>query len=236
MIGARFGLLVAVAVLQGLAIAGFVATRPPSARGVAVVGVATAVAADTIAARPLASLAPLAGVVGLSVLATVVVQLVRGVARARVTEAMASTLGLALATVALATLLVLRRQLDGAAQVIAYALAAGVALVVAAGVDLVLPKPPLAAEVHRGALALVLGTVAGALAGAVAASPLSLSRPEAALFGGGVALVAVLVDLAGAYALAGAEPLPSYAFLAGPLSAFVAAAPVAYLLGALMVG
>lgn len=226
--GARSGLVVVVAGLQVACIVGFAATRPPSARGVAAVGVLTAAAADLVASRPTASLAPLAGVVGLSVLATVVVQLIRGVARARVTEAMASTLGLAVATVALATLVVLRRQADGAAQVTGYAVAVGVALVVTAGLDLVLARPPLGTD-GRGALGLVGGTVAGALtAGTVA--PMSLSGGEAALVGGAVALVAVLIDLAAGYALAG-EELPPCAFLAGPLSALVAAAPIAYLLG-----
>lgn len=240
--GARLGalpLLIVVAALQALAIAGFLTTRPPSTRGVAVVALLTAAAADGLAAGLSTSLTPLAGVVGLSVLATVVVQLVRGVARARVTEAMASTLGLGMAVVALATLLVLRRRSGGEAIITVYALAGGVALLTAAGVDRVLPRPRVTAEVDHGWLAVVLGALVGVLVGAASArlSIPALTRPHGALLGGSAALVAVLMSLVAAFAAAESGPSrPWYAFLAGPLLAFIAAAPLAYLLGQLVVG
>ncbi len=242
-LAARLGarpLLIAVVVLQLLAVAAVLATRPPSPRAVAAVAGGALVAADVVAGRA-SSLAPLGGVVGLSVLATVVVQLTRGVARARVTEAMSSTLCVVLGTVALATLLVLERRPDGTAVIAAYGLACAVALVDVACLDRARP----AAGARRplvGATAIVLAGVAtAALTGLLAPHHTSLSGLQAGLIGGSVALVAVVMDFGASMAGGVGVPDPplslqSAAAAAAPLLGLVAAAPVAYLLGILIVG
>ncbi len=212
------------------------ATDPPSPRAVAAVAIGTAAASDFLAAfatRP--SLASLSGVLGLSVLATIVVQLARGVARARVTEAMAATLGLTVAVVSVAAILVLRRQYGGLEVVTAAAIAGGVGLMTARFVDFVLPVPHLAPGVAHGGLGIVIGSMTGTAAGAFFASVPSLSAQAGAFFAWAVALVAVLADLAAAYAIASAPTRPRYSFVAGPLMALVAVAPIAYVLASLLV-
>ncbi len=231
-------LLIVVAMMQAVLLAGWLAVaQPPSPRGVVAIGASAAVAADLLAAfGSQASLTPLAWVLGLAVLATIVVQLARGVARARVTEAMAASLGAALAAVSVATLLVLLRQDAGAQVVTAAALAAAVAVLTARGVDRVLPVPHVAVGVERGGLGIILGSMTGTAATAFyAASTTSLTPRTGALLGWAVALVAVLADLAASYALIAAPSRPVYSFAAGPLVALTAAAPVAYLLGLLVV-
>lgn len=231
-------LMVVAAIMQALLLVGWLMiTDPPSPRGVVVIAVGTAVAADVLAAfGTQASLAPLAGVVGFAVVATILVQLARGVARARVTEAMSASLGAALAAVSVATLLVLMRQDGGPEAVTATALAAAVAVLTARCVDRVLPVPHVAIGVERGGLGIILGSMTGTAATAVYASTVvSLTPRGGALLGWAVALVAVLADLAASYVLIEAAPRSVYSFAAGPLVALTAAAPVAYLLGLLVV-
>lgn len=233
---ALLGVVVLAQVVTGLG--WLLVTAPPSPRAVVAVGAGTALAADGLAAFDRGTtLAPLAGVLGLAVAATMILQLARGVARARVTEAMASSLGLAAMTVALSTLLVLARQHGGREVVTAGALAAGSALITARLVDLVLPVPHVAPGVDRGALGVVLGSMAGTAVSAYYAASGSVLTPRAgAILGWAVALVAVLADLAAAYALVSAPRRPGFAFVVGPLVALTAAAPVAYLVGILVLG
>ncbi|MEP6696653.1 MAG: hypothetical protein ABJA34_07220 [Pseudonocardiales bacterium] len=230
-------LLGAVAGVQVLLAVGWlITTDPPSPRAVVSVAAGTAAVADAVAVladRP--TLSPLAGVLGLSVLPTIVVQLARGVARARVTEAMASTLGLTAAVVSVAALLVLRRQHGGQEVVTAAAVAGGIGLMTARFVDFVLPVPHLGRGVMHGGLGLVIGSMTGTAAGAFFATVPSLTPQRSALFAGAVALVAVLADLAAAYAITSVPERPRYSFVAGPLMALVAVAPIAYLLDQLMV-
>lgn len=230
-------LVVAAAGVQALLILGWlIATAPPSPRAVASVAIGTAAVADVlsvVSSRP--SVAPLAGVLGLAVLATVVVQLARGVARARVTEAMGSTLGLTVAVASVAAILVLRRQHGGLEVVTAAAIAGGVGLMTARFVDFVLPVPHLAAGVAHGGLGIVIGSMTGTAACAFFASVPSLTPQASAFFAWAVALVAVLADLAAAYAMASAPTQPRYSFVAGPLMALVATVPIAYVLASLLV-
>jgi hypothetical protein len=230
-------LLATVAGVQVVLVAGWlIATEPPGPGAVAAVALGTSAAADGLAAVATPpSLAPLAGVVGLSVLATIVLQLARGVARARVTEAMAAGLGLAVAVASVAAILVLRRQHGGQEVVTAAAIAGGVALLTARFVDFVLPVPHLAPGVRHGGLGIVIGSMAGTAAGAFFGNVPSLTPHATAFFAWAVALVAVLADLAAAYALSSTPRRPPYSFVAGPLMALVAIAPVAYLLALLMV-
>ncbi len=238
---ARLGstaLLVVVAAVQLLLFVGwFVVTAPPGPRGVAAVAGATAIAADAVAAfGPRPTLAPLAGILALSVAATMMVQLARGVARARVTEAMAATLVLGLAATSLASLLILARMHGGRAAVIAMALAAGAALITDRCVDLVLPVPHVAPGVDRGGLGVVLGSMVGTAVSAYYAASVTVLTPRTgALLGWAVALVAVLSDLGASYALVSAPRRPAYSFVSGPLIALTAAAPIAYLLGLLVI-
>lgn len=232
-------LLVVVALMQVvLLVGGLAVAHPPSPWGGAAIAIATSAAADLFAAfgRP-AALSSLAAVVAFAVLATVVVQLSRGVARARVTEAMAACLGVALGAVSAATLLVLLRQHGGREAVTAAVLAAAVAVLTARCVDRVLPVPRVSPGIERGGLGIVLGSMAGAAAAAGYASTATPATPlTAALVGWSVALVAVLSDLAACYALVTAPARSAYTFAAGPLVALTAAAPVAYLLALMVVG
>lgn len=232
-------LLVVVALMQVVLLVGWLAiANPPSPRGVIAVGIGAAIASDAFAAfaEP-ASLRPLAAVLAFSVVATVVLQLARGVARARVTEAMAATLGVAVGAMSVATLLVLFRQHAGTQAVTAAALAAAVAVLTARCVDKVLPVPHVAAGVDRGGLGIILGSMAGTAATAYYATTVVTLTPQTgALLGWAVALVAVLADLAASCALLAAPgPRPWYSFATGPFMALTAAAPVAYLLGVLVV-
>jgi hypothetical protein len=120
--------------------------------------------------------------------------------------------------------------------VTAAALATAVAVLTARTVDRALPVPHVAAGVDRGGLGIILGSMTGTAAATIYASTVTPLTPQAgALLGWAVALVAVLADLAASYALLAAPARPAYSFAAGPLVALTAAAPVAYLLGLLMV-
>ncbi|MGB9378501.1 MAG: hypothetical protein WCB04_13420 [Mycobacteriales bacterium] len=234
----KLALLAVVALMQvALLIGGLAIAEPPSPRGVIAIGLGTAVAADAFAAFGSSTLSPLAGVLAVSVLASVVVQLSRGVARARMTEAIAACMSVAVGAVSAATLLVLVRQHGGAEQVTAAALAATVAVLTARCVDRVLPVPHVADGLEQGGLGIILGSMAGTAATVFYASTGTTLTPQSgALLGWAVALVAVLTDLAASYALLAAPSRPPYAFAAGPLAALAAAAPVAYVLGLLVVG
>jgi hypothetical protein len=257
----RYALLVVVAALQLGAILAFAATRPANTRGVVTIGLLVAAAADTVALHT-RSLDPLAGVVGLSVLATIVVQLTRGVARARVTEAMAASVGLGLGVVAVATLLVLRGQSRGPTICSVAALAAGVAVLVTAVVDRVRARSAGTAGSDRRWGAWVIGSLAVAVIGALVTGAAAarvaepwLTRPHGAALGAAVGLAAALASLAAHVGAAEAWERPAgigaggapdqhaagveapgrsvASLVAGPLAAFVAAAPVAYLLAGL---
>ncbi len=238
--GARAGtpvLLAVVGVVQLLLILGWqLMTNPPSPRAVAAVALGTAGAADVLAgyARS-ASLAPVAGVLGLAVLAAVVLQLARGVARVRVTEALGSTLSITVAVASVTAILVLRRQHGGLEAVTAAAIAGGVALMTARLVDSVLPVPRVAPGVPHGGLGIVFGCMSGTAAGAFFAAVPSLTPHGSALFAWAITIVAVLADLAAGYASASVARRPRWSFAAGPFAALVATAPVAYLLALLMV-
>lgn len=232
-------LLIVVALMQALLLIGWLAIAdPPSPRAVIAIGVGTAIAADALATYGTsASLDPLAAVLAFAVLAAILLQLARGVARARVTEAMSASLGVAVGAVSVATLLVLLRQTGGMEAVTAAALAASVAVFVARCVDKVLPVPHVAAGVERGGLGIILGSMAGTAATAFYASTVTSLTPQTgALLGWAVALVSVLADLGASYAVLATRSRQAYFFAAGPLVALTAAAPVAYLLKLLVVG
>jgi hypothetical protein len=218
------------------------ASRPPAPRVVATVGLMAALVADGAAAwvRP-ASLTPLAYVTAAAFLAGVIGQLSRAAGRIRVTESLASTLVVVLGVVAFAMLVVLTRHPLGTQAIVACLAAAGVSLVVARLVDIVLPIPRLAPQVPRGGLGVVLGAMAGTAAAAAAGYYLAgLHTRETAIAGLITAVVAAVVDLSVGYAdagrqLAGETPALWLArHLQGPLGGFALAAPAVYVTSALL--
>lgn len=213
-----------------------VASRPPAPRVVAAVGLGAAVAADVaVVVSDPATLTPLAYVTAAGFVAGVVGQLLRPAGRVRVTESLGSTLAVVFGVVGLATLAVLTRQPGGRLAIVACLIAAGVAVAVARATDVILPYPRMSAEVARGGLGIVVGSVAGAVAASVAGVVIEPLDPQrTAVAGVVVAVVAAVIDLSVVYAdasrvLAGEAPALWLArHMQGPLVAFALAAPAAY--------
>jgi len=248
--GALLGLpalLAATAVLQvAVVLAWWWALDPPGPTAVIAVALAVALAGDAAVGygRP-AGLGLLGAVLALTVPAAFVGQLVRGVARARVTEAYAATVALALLVAGLATLPAAYRQWGGPTGPVAAVLAAGAAVGIARLVDTVAAVPRLSAGLRRGGLGVILGAMAGtaAAAGYGALAP-GLDARAGALVGWAAGLVAVLADLAASYAAADrtvaevgrGRRARRPGGLLGPLVAVAAAGPVAYVLLAMVLG
>jgi hypothetical protein len=246
------GLLVGVAQLASLVFAGvvlvvqlllvagwFLGVRTPGRIAVAVVATGSAVAADAVLLyADDATVAPLAGVIAVAFGATIIGQLVRGVARRHVTEAFGSTLTLVVAVSSLASTISLDRQSGGPDLLTTCLVAAGAGMAVARLVDLVKPGPNVHYAVQRGVVGIAVGSVVGAIAAVLAAVLTdALSLPLAALAGWGVALAGILADLGVGYAGAGktlvgeqqdATPLRP---LLGPLLGLAVAAPAGYVFG-----
>ncbi|TQS40732.1 hypothetical protein [Cryptosporangium phraense] len=231
----------AIAILAGqLALVGAwcAVTRPPGLAGTAVVGALTAIAADVVAlATGERGAGPLVAVLACAFGATTFTQLARGAARRNVTEAFGGTLTVAVAAIALAATVILRR-VEGADLVALIVLAAALGMVVARVTDLVLPHPAVRPEVPRGLVGLGLGSALAAGGSALAAAYwLDLSVGAATLVGWLVGTAAVLadlgVDLARAGRLAaGSRVTGGTAGAAlGPLVALCVAAPIGYLVG-----
>jgi len=216
------------AVLQaGLLASWWRAMTPAGPLSMLLVAGAVALAADVLIAAG-AGAGALTGVLALGVVATIAAQLARGVARTMVVQSYAGTLLLAAAMVAYALLAAAMRA-DGADPVLLVVLSAGGGLVLARLVDLLVARPRLVAGVRRGGLGLVLGLALG-IGLALAYARLATGEPsgeQAALLGGGAALVAGLVDVGGQCLLAGREPRSWSAGLA-PLLALVAVVTVAF--------
>jgi hypothetical protein len=207
----NLGRLAAVLVLQlGLALAWVLVTRIQGFAGSLTVGAAAAVAADlslVLPERP--GLGGVLVVFGLGFLAVVLQQMFR---RPR-TDLVASLSGAVLlicAVGALAALLLLDSGADGGRWANVATLAAGAALVAGHLVDLVLPRPRLAAGVPRGLPGLVLAVLAGAAVGVLggATSGGLLSRTDAAVYGAVLAAVAAFVALAASYVVVESTALP----------------------------
>jgi hypothetical protein len=202
--GGRF---VAVVVLQmALVVAWVTATARREFTGTFVLGAVAAVAADLVFVVPdRPTVGGLVAVLGLSLPAAVLRQMVRR-PRTALVAALAVSILLLCAVCALAVLL---REVDDpdAARLTASALlAVGAALVAAHLVDLVLPRPQVAFGVPRGLLGMFLAVAA---AGAIT---WLRRRPDelfdalgAAIYGGLVGGVAVLVSLAASYLVVEAD-------------------------------
>lgn len=239
---ARIPYAIVIGGIQVLFVLAFtMALRPPGIRVVAVVGLATALAADIAALAPQqVTVAPLGFVAVAGFAAGIVGQLVRREGRIRVTESLGATLVIVVGVIAYATLIVLTRLPIGTQAIFVCLAAAGLALVVARLVDTVAPWPRLAPQVPRGSAGVVLGAMLGTAAAAYLGSYLRGFEPgNAALIGLVAAVAAVLADLSVGYAEAGrriaGEPPTMWVarHLQGPLAGFALAAPLAYLMSVL---
>jgi hypothetical protein len=217
------------------------ATRPPGLLVVAAVGIAVAGVADAAAVLPtVATIAPLGYAAAAGFAVSILGQLVRRADRARVTESLGSTVVLVVGVVAFATLIVLTRRPVGTQAIVVCLTATGLALLVARLTDAFLPWPRLADQVPRGALGVIVGAMAGTAAAAALGGYISGFTPRsAALAGMAAAGAAVLADLGVGYAeasreLAGEPPTMWLArHMQGPLSGFVLASPLAYVMSVL---
>jgi hypothetical protein len=219
-----------------------VASRPPSPKVVAVVGLLTAAASIAAATIPVeASLAPLGYVIAGGFGAAVIGQLALRGGRAGVTESLGVTMAVVVGVTAFAAYLVLSRQPLGDQVLMAGVAAAGIGLATARLCDIVVPLPRLAPQVPRGSTGVVAGAMAGTAAAAVVGYSVDgLTTLKGAIAGMVAVLVAVVVDLGTGYAEAGRrlEGEAPFMWLArhmqGPLGAFAFAAPASYVVGVIL--
>jgi len=221
------GRLIAVALLQlGLVAAWVVATGIRGALGSAALGVAAAAGADAAVLLPRRpELDWLLAVLGLGFLAAVVHQMARRSPRLYLVASLAGVLLLVCSVSALAVLLGVGR-LDERALVTAV-LAVGAALLVGHLVDLVVPRPRIAAGVPRGLLGLVLSVVAAAAVGYLRRDGDAL---QAAAYGAVVGGIAALMGVAASYVVAERGQAGWALPVVQAVLPLAAAAPVAYAL------
>jgi hypothetical protein len=219
-----------------------VASQPPAPRIVAGVGLAVAVGADAAAVlvRP-ASLAPLGYLTAAGFVIAVLGQLIRPAGRLRVTESLGSSLVIVIGVVSYASLIVLSREPLGTQVSEVCVLAAGVALIGAHVLDIVLPVPRVAPAVPRGGVGVVLGAMLGTAAAGVAGYYVEgLSTLSTALAGLAAGVIALMVDLSASYAEVGRElagAAPTWWLLRhmqGPVGALALTAPTAYAVNTLL--
>jgi len=191
------GRLAAVIVLQlGLVLVWVLVTGIQGFFGSLAVGAAAAVAADLVLVLPgRPAMGGLLSVFGVSFLAMVLQQMFRR-PRHDLVASLAGTALLLAVTGALATLLLLGRADAGHGRALIALLAVGAALVAGHLVDLVLPRPQLAAGVPCGLLGLVAAVAAGAAVTVLGRSVSGTVDPLAAVIYG-----AVLGGVAGVVAL-----------------------------------
>ena len=228
--GGSAGRLAAVAVLQvALVVAWVPATGIPARAGAPALGLAAAAGADLLLVVPeRPEIGALLAVPGLGLLAAVLHQMLRRAPRRDVVGSLAGVLLLLCAVSALAVVLLLPAAGDEAAGVTAL-LVVGTTLLVGCLVDLVLPRPAVAAGVPHGVPALVLSVLAGAAVAVVRHGADDVATVLGALVAGlALGAVAALIGLAAGYVVAGG---PARAWAASLLQAvlpFAAAAPVAF--------
>lgn len=195
------GRLAAVLVLQlGLVLAWVLVTGIQGFAGSLAVGAASAVAADLLlglSAHP--SLGGLLAVFGVGFVAVVVQQMFRR-PRHDLVASLSGAVLLFTAVGALASLLLLGRYGAGDGRAAVALLAAGCALVVGHLVDLVLPRPQLAAGVPQGLPGLVLSVLTGAAVAYLGrGAGNALDGVAAVVYGAVLGMVASLMALAAAY-------------------------------------
>jgi hypothetical protein len=230
------GTLIAVLLLQVALVAAWApATEVRGGGGVTVVGLAAAAAADLLLVLPdRPELGDLLAVPGVAFLASVLHQMLRRAPREDVVGSLAGTLLLVCAVSGLAVLLRLPDATGSERSAATAALVVGAALVAGHLVDLVMPRPQVAAGIDCGVLGLLVALLAGVGVALVRHSPGGLADTLSSVTVGLVlAGVAALVGLAGSYVVAGAGDRRGPAGAAPVLQAVLpiaACAPVAFAL------
>lgn len=188
-------LLLGIVVLQVIMALAFLAlVEAPASGGVFLLGALAAGAADAVVWFDDGQIGGLAGVVGLSLVAGLLHQLIRR-ERSRVTESLADTFVVVVLGCSAACLLAASLQDGGTWPVRAGLAAAGTALLVGRIGDVVLHRPALAFGSTRAWPGLLFA-LGGGVAAAIAVAGSHLSTAEAALFGLAVAASVAAVDLA----------------------------------------
>lgn len=227
------GRAVAVVALQLALVAAWVlATGIRGFVGSLAIGAAGAVGADLLVGLPdRPDLGSLLLVLGPGFLVCVLHQMARPAPRRYLVASLAGVLLLLCAVTAPAVLLALGRVPDGDRLAATAVLVVGAALLAGHAVDLLLPRPAIAAGVPRGLPGLLLAVVAG-----VAVAVLRRQADDvggvlaAALFGAALAGVAALVAVGASF---GAVDRPQRGWALPTVQAvlpFAAAAPVAWFL------
>jgi hypothetical protein len=212
----------------------------PGSGGGFVVAAGAAVVADAVVLSSNGRVSGLAGVVGVTLTAALLHQLMRR-GRTRVTESLADTLVAVVLAVAAAGLIALRMA-GGGRDAVIVCLAAGAGALLAGRLgDRILPRPALAVGANRGWPGLLLALGAGAAAAVAAAGD---TGPVAGTRGGllGLAIAATVsagdlaVDLGAAELTAGRRDARRVSALmpAGLVLPFAALAPIAYVAGRLV--
>lgn len=229
------GTLAAVLALQvALVVAWVPGTGVPGGAGVAGLGLAAAAAADLLLVLPeRPELGHLLAVPGAAFVAAVLHQMLRRTPRQDVVGSLAGALLLVCAISALAVLIRLPDATGGQRPAATAALVVGAALVAGHLVDLVVPRPQVAAGIDRGVLGLLVALLAGVGVAMLRHAPGGLADTLSAVTVGLVlAGVAALVGLAGTYVGAGAAaPVPGRAAAVAVLQVVLpiaACAPVAF--------
>jgi len=214
-------LLVAVAVVQGAVIlAWVVVTDLPGRKGAVLLASCAAAAADiAVSVWPLSRLGTLLAVLGLSVPAMFVHQLMRGAARTRIVASLAGTAALVLIVVSPAALLQLRHefmdslgQTPGGTVVAAVAGAAAGGLLIAELADLISPAPRFDPRIPRGLLGVVAATGLGGSVGYLALQApkrMDFVDGRGVLVGAAVGVLVGLLGVAAAFAEASVGDLAS---------------------------
>lgn len=230
-----------VLVAQILTVVTYTRLRLPTAPMTTLVaGLVSAVAADLLVfySHPI-SLDKLVYVPAIALGIAVAGQFARGPGREELTTSMGSSLFLSVIVAGYAGWIGLLGKPGGQMALWIAVIAVGAGVMAARACDLTLPKPRINRQVPRGAFGIVIGGMVGTAVAAYGAILLEKGpTPTAAAFGGLViGLVGVLGDLAAGYTQAGRRIAGGGVALwpvrhgLGPLLAFGAAAPVAYLLG-----
>jgi hypothetical protein len=227
------GLLIAVALLQlALVAAWVVATGIRGFAGSIALGVAAAAGADlamVLPARP--QLDALLAVLGLGFLAAVAHQMTRPAPRLYLVASLAGVVLLICSVTALSVLLGVRRLDDGPRAVVTALLAVGAALLVGHLVDLVLPRPQLAAGVPCGLLGLVLAVLAAVVVAVLGrAGGAALASASAVIYGAALGGVAALMSLGASYVVTERGSVSWALPVVQAVLPLAAAAPVAYAL------
>jgi len=210
--GAHFGptpLLVAVAIVQAVLIPCWVfGTGLPGRIGALLLGTLAAAGADAATVHWHESgYSPVLGVLGVAIPLMFVHQLTRGVVRTRVVESMAAIAVLVIGVVALAGLLVLRRQGSGETITVALLAAVAVGLVVDHLTDAVLPAPRFDPAMDRGLPGVLAGVVAGGLMGLLLLrQDIDFAGGRGPFLGAAVAAVACLLSIGASFAESRQQP------------------------------